>query len=222
MIDVLMVVHRNYELLDLQINHWQQFEGEYRLLIVDNTPKNERKSTNYPILECPSFDGESRGKALDYLVKNAESDFIIIQDTDFFWLNKKIILDMEYWYRSGYQCVGAAGYYADWQRNIDQFPERKGSLAPVCYGMGIDRKLALKHTFVCTPQEGSQYLYTGWRVRQDIIHSKTPNLVFEGHDGDDCCLFSDDYQLQGLHLLKGSAGRQYLTSKIPELLEKYS
>lgn len=225
--DIISVIHKNYKLLDYQLELWSKIQGEHRLIVGDNTHtfyRQDHPAIRY-LLPVHDFDGVSHGKSLDYLITKTETNIIGIIDSDFFWLNSNIILEVEEYFKQGYKCVGAAGFYPDWQRVIDTtHPNHAGHLAPVIFGMFVDRKLAEKHTFVCTPEEGSRKMYTGWRLREHIINNNIPCITFQGEsdkDDPELTYFYYNGKLQGIHLLKGSnPSRQHLTSKLPRILQE--
>src|SRR5436309_2600962 len=102
--DVLLVNHRNYDLLTKQIKHLEQLKGDKRILICDNSPIKQVFPTSYKFypLHCSGIDGETHGIALDYLVRKAKSQIVCIQDTDFFWTNPNIFLEIEEQFRESY------------------------------------------------------------------------------------------------------------------------
>jgi len=225
--DILSVIYRNYKLLDLQRQHWQTLSGDHRLLLCDNTPEAEYQShSDIYRMETLGSDGETHGRALDFLIQQSTSDIIGIVDSDFFWLNPNIISHVEQLFQQGVKCYGCAGYYRDWQRVIDvEQPAHKGDLAPVCWGMFVTRELALQHTFVCTSYEGSQKMYTGWRLRKHLIENNIPRITLPGYeDSEDfnICYFGEQDKPQGVHFLKGSSWRIGETNKLPNILQKGS
>lgn len=227
MIDICMVVHKNYQLLDMQLTHFKNhLPGNFNLLLADNTPDSHYVPFNYngkPIQRfAPSnpFDGTSHGETLDYLISQATAPIVGTLDTDFFWLNPQLyemvlyfINDMEA------ECIGASAFYKDWVNNIDAFyPDRLSSLAPACWGQFMIRELAQQFSFVCTPEEGSRMLYTGWRFRQHLIENNLPTIVFQGFmpysNDDQTCAFGRPGKPQGLHFLKGSAARAHMVDTL--------
>lgn len=227
MIQILCVIHRNYSLLDLQLEHWKKIKGDFELVFLDNTPSNERQSRpNMLYLDTPGSDGESHGAALDYLVSQATSDIVGIVDSDFFWTNENIISEVEELFSQGNICVGASAKYNDWEEYMDKcFPERHSSLAPVIWGMFVDRKLAAEQTFVCTDHEGRSFrLYTGHRLRQRIISENLPRVTFQGFypngkDDSQGVYYGEPGKVQGVHFLKGSAAKMgQATADLPRIL----
>lgn len=230
MIDICTVVHKNYQLLDWQVEHWKKIKGDHRLLVVDNTPPELRQQITQPVTVFEPdnwFDGVSHGQALDALARLATTDIVGFVDTDFFWLRENIIQGVEILFDAGFRAVGCAGFYPDWQRVLDpKHPDRAGHLAPVVWGMFVDRKLALQETFVCTPQEGAEVRETGWRLRKRLIDDKIPTVVFqggwpEGWTDKECCFFYNKGQPVGVHFLKGSGFRTGHTDRIPSILQTY-
>lgn len=230
MIDICMVVHKNYKLLEMQLEHLKRLSGGYRLLVADSTPPALRPNTlpsgNYSYfasITISDFDGISHGSSLDYLVDKAESDIVGIMDSDFFWTNKDILLDVEKAFASGVKCMGVSNFYPDFVRLVDPlYPERASDKAPCPFGMFIDRKLALEQTFVVNREEGAKYKETGWRLRERLVKENIPRVTFQGHsviDDPECCYFTNDCgTIQGYHFLKGSSSRSHM---IESLYQRY-
>lgn len=239
MIDVCVVVHRNYDLYFLQVEHWNSLgvpNVDWRLLVCDNTPGRERR----PLPETPGvhvyvadlggIDGETHGAALDLLKKHTTSAIIGICDSDFFWLKRDILTDVVTSFSSGIRCFGCAGWYDDWQTRLDPLhPQRAGHLAPVCWGMFVERKLALTETFVVTQTEAAEIRETGWRLREKIVREKIPCHVLPGFRfpeqvaaqddaAREACFFGTPEGPFGVHFLQGSARRAHLTSELPQLI----
>jgi hypothetical protein len=229
MIDLLTVVYCNYALLEMQVSHWRCMQGEKRLLVCDTTPSALRQSVTYPDvevyeLEATGIDGEIHGAALDLLVRKARTALVGVFDTDFFWLRTDILNEATQLYNAGIQCLGCAGFYPDWQARLDpRHPERAGHLAPVCWGMFVDRALALSETFVVTAEEATTIRETGWRLRDRIIRERISCLVYPGfsHPADpELCYFGEPERPIGIHLLKGSSTRAGLTDQLSALIEE--
>lgn len=226
MIDVLTVVYDNYALLDLQLAHWPRLAGAHRLLVADATPAPRRRA--HPgvdwVLDLGGIDGETHGAALDFLVGKAQTDVVGTVDTDFFWLKPDVVPWAEALTAGpdGVACAGCAGFYRDFQANIDaHHPERAGHLAPVCWGMFVRREWAVRHTFVCTAAEARAYHEVGWRLRRALLAAAAPVFVYGGWehpDDPDVCYFGQRHAPAGIHFLKGSGARASLTGRLPALL----
>ena len=226
MIDIGIIVYRNYYLLDAQLEHWKNnIKGDYNLIIVDNTPAPERQYRKgvIPLDTDNSFDGISSGQAYDFVLSQAKTDIVGLTDPDHFWFNPNILSDVEDYFEKGNKCVGCAGFYPDFQSIIDtNFPGFAGHLAPVLWGMFIDRDLARSETFICEPPGVGKV--TGWKVRQKIIDEKVPSVVFPGFfpfpEDNQICGFGTDEKPQSVHLLKGCSSRAHLMpSIVPKCLE---
>lgn len=213
MIDVCIVIHRNYGLLDLQMKQWRWISGGHRLLVCDNTPAQFRMDLreydiNATVQDCQGSDGETHGAALDLLVRQSTSPIIGICDSDFFWTRRAIIRDVERYFSRGCQCVGVELWYDDFEQVNRIYPERAGYLCPCVFGMFIDRQLALSETFVVTSAEGSQLLETGWRIRKKIIEEHIKCHVYRARRDSiqphpEVVRFGQP-EIVGLHFLKGS------------------
>jgi hypothetical protein len=69
MIDYIIVIYKNYDLLDLQVENFKHLfpNKDYRLIVVDNTPDSEKRiseASRDPIIDnfvlcesIPTFDG---------------------------------------------------------------------------------------------------------------------------------------------------------------------
>lgn len=214
MIDICIVLHRNYDLLDMQLKHWNWIAGEHRLLFCDNTPKEVKKDlSGYDINlyhnEVAGSDGESHGATLDFLVCQTKSEIIGICDSDFFWTDRNILSQVEQLFSNGCKCCGAELWYDDFEKVNQIYPDRAGYLAPCVFGMFIDRELALSETFVCTTLEGFTFRETGWRIRKKIIKEKIPCCVWrkfqlENQPDPKVVFFGSPDERKGLHFLKGS------------------
>ena len=142
MIDVCMIIHRNYEYLPIQIEHWRSWiRGEWRLLVLDNTP--EKYARNIPAddrmdvmlfvnRDQPGeFDGESHGRALDFLVSKAESKIVGLVDSDFFWFDPDVLAKVNESFAKGVRCWGSSLEIDDWRKPTDpRLLVRPGSTAP--------------------------------------------------------------------------------------------
>lgn len=233
-IDVCIINYNSNWLLEQQILHWRHYmKGSFNLHLIENTPLHLRQPITLPegelrsneflysITTDYSFDGRSSGEAYDYALRQATSDIVLLIDPDAFLFNPDVLIEVEKDFESGYKCIGAQGFYPDWQRIIDRdFPNFRGDLAPVLWTEFIDRKLALEDTWVCEPPGIGKI--TGWRTRQKIIDQKIPNKVWMGYfpnpEDNQVCFFGSPDKPQSVHLLKGCSSRAHL---MPELLPKY-
>ena len=200
----------------------KKLRGDFRLLICDNTNldlQDTQKlkslisnfSTDLFEMKIDGFDGFTHGASLDFLVSKTQTEIIGMMDFDFFWIYPDIISYVHELFKQGYEAVGCAGWYPDFQRVIDtNFPERAGHLAPVVWGQFLTRDLAISDTFICTKEEsGLNNFETGWRIRKKIIEDKIPAKIFPGFkypnqlDSEVCYFGSFDAPL-GFHILKGT------------------
>lgn len=215
MIDICIPIYKNYDLLNLQIEFWNQIDGEFRLLVCDNTPaefrKPIKKSTDRMLLfysQYSGIDGESHGSTLDFLVENSKTDIVGICDSDFFWLKKDILQKVQKAFDKGCKCYGSELWYGDFDAVNERYPERAGWLSPCVFGMFVDRKLAMEETFVVTSEEGSQLMETGWRLRKKIIDEKIPCHVikaFKENRNTDSVFYESPNNPIAFHWIKGSS-----------------
>lgn len=235
MIDVCIVIYRNYDLLKMQFENWDKMKGEFRYLICDNTPANEyrpipitRPDMQVFRTEYGGIDGERHGGALNFLMQKAESDIVAICDSDFFWLDYNIVDDVQQKFAEGCKCYGVELWYRDFKKVNERYPERAGWLAPCVFGMFIDRDLARSETFVVTKVEGEQeWKETGWRMRQKIIQGNIPCHVITAFKYPEqmerqiykgSIFYGDPKRPCGFHFVKGSSKKMNQIHLIPELI----
>lgn len=230
-IDICMVIYRNYALLTRQFEHWKWLEGEHRFLVCDNTPAAERQAIVLPpphqlfVQEFQGIDGTTHGGALDLLVRQATSPIVGICDSDFFWVKKDILAEVQSHFHQGKQAVGAELWYCDFGYVNEMYPDRAGWLAPCVFGMFLDRRLALSETFVTTPPEGvCLKMETGWRMRKKMIDEKVPRHVYRAfhypNQGDPQVeYFGTPEDPVGVHLLKGSSFRAAEMNRMERLIQ---
>lgn len=247
MLDILITIYRNYSLLPLTISYLNKLTyKDWRLLICDNTPINERivlpelgKNILVYVLDVNGIDGETHAAAVHFLLNksketNCDAKYVLIQDSDFFWMKLDIVEYVDSLFKDGYVCIGAAGFYRDWINNLDpRHPNRAGHLCPVLYGMFVDRELVMSESLSVSWSEAMEIKETGWRLREKIINNNLKRLTFQGeyynddleqdqnikNIGNDVCYFKNNDEYVGCHFLKGSGGRLGLTNYIPYFLE---
>lgn len=233
-VDICMPVFLNYMILDYQFTQIEKIFPDFKLFICDSTPWNYRILCKYSgkieyftlDADISQVDGEIHGRALDALVRRTTSPVICIMDTDFFWLKPSIVSEVLEDFKRGVKCVGCAGWYPDWQKYLDKAnPQRQGHMAPVCWGMFINRELALSETFVVTREEADRTTETGWRLRRKIIEENIPCKVYPGfkypdQEDTEICYFGTPEEPVGAHLLRGSGTRMIQSLNIKEALQK--
>lgn len=220
MIDVCIAAFANYPLLQTQLRHWDRIEGDHRLLVCDNTPEcwrqtgwldlNHRSTIEVYRQDFPEmFDGVRHGMALDYLVRKTKTPIIGICDTDFFWLDPRILSEIQHLFGLGFRCVGTELWYPGFEVVNQKYPERAGWKAPCVFGMFLDRELALSETFVTTPEEGQDLKETGWRLRKKIIDEDIRRCTYRSFQWVDkeVVFYGNPNDPIGVHLLKGSSSR---------------
>lgn len=223
MIDFLTVIYKNYDLVLLQVENFvKRFNREdYRLIIVDNTPNNEKKYINIgpeyidKIIYLNSFegtfDGISHGGAIEAGLHYCESDIICIFDSDFFFLNSDIISYIKQKFNDGYVAVGC-----EWNdgRDTKKFTEKNPSLfenIPCCFGAFYDAKLARAASWIVTPHEvaenlNSGFVEVGWKVRKFILDNKLKTLSWktDANNYGECYFKNDKESIMGIHYVAGS------------------
>lgn len=222
MIDICIVNYVRYDVLNLALEHMNSLSGDYRIFIADNTPNpdtarlhafhdiNPNVHMAYVSQTPGSYEGLSHGVALDVLKHLTEAPIIGTMDPDFFWIDPQTIETVEEVFSQGVQALGCAGWYPDWQKNLDPVhPDRKGDLAPVVWGQFLSREVAMVDTFATTPKEMQEVRETGWKIRRYIIENNIPTVVLPGFRypnqlDRETCFFGSPEKPVGMHLLKGT------------------
>lgn len=245
LIDVLIVIHRNYALVDSQINHWSNYYGDaVRLLFCDTSPAQSREGRvqrgwrdepNFYTIDTCGIDGETHGAGIDFLLRKATTPIVCVNDSDFFWLDPDILTTvLDKMVCGDFVALGAGGgTHADWKRLDSLHPYRQSYMAPVCWGMFIWREIALMDTWVVTSVEGVRIIETGWRVRERLIGGyKTitlPCFYYPEDDTcayDDPCYFGDPARPTAFHYMRGSslrlhAGLDHMNNLIAKGIAKW-
>lgn len=235
MIDYVIIIFKNYDLLDVQRKIFSSLfvSGEYRLIIVDNTPLSQKKEIipleNELILLRDSnneFDGISHGAALDYGLTHVTSDIVCIFDSDFFILNKNINKYIIEKFNEGYEAVGAE--YSDGKDTLfitNKFPELFENI-PCCFCAFYKVELAKSNSWIVTPSEvdfNTSFIEVGWRIRKHIIDNKIKTLHWKTATRSDNCLFTDNDIIMGIHNVAGSHRNGNITyNGIIENLRNYN
>ena len=217
MIDYLIVIFRNYDLLDVQRKIFNNLfdKSEYRLIIVDNTPDDEKQQIyqqeNELIVYRNSineFDGISHGSAIDFGLQYVKSDIVCILDSDFFIINKNIHKYIEQKFIDGYLAVGAE--FNDGVATIPlttKFPELFNNI-PCCFCGYYVKELAKSHSWIIKPSEvdfTTSFIEVGWKIRNYILNNKLKTLHWKTYTiSNNNCIFEDNGVIMGLHNVGGS------------------
>lgn len=178
-IDYVIVIFRNYNLLDIQRDLFERFNSNYRLIIVDNTPDNEKKPIEARENELVvyrnsvnEFDGVSHGAAIDYGLQFVESEIVCILDSDFFILDKNIDAYVRNKISEGYEAIGTEfGDKAFREKHPDKFDN-----IPCIFCYFCKTEFAKKYTWIVDRHEvdfGTSFIETGWRFRKHILDNST-------------------------------------------------
>lgn len=230
-IDILITLYRNYQFIRPQLRLFRKLFTNYNIIICDSTPIEARESiddldVDKFFVEKSGLDVEIHGYCLDLLVRRASSPIVGICDSDFFWLKPGLLDDIRDGFSRGLKCIGAAGWYPDWQRTYDlTWKNRAGHMAPVCWGMFVDRELALEQTFVTTEKEAHEVRETGWRLRQKLIQEDIPREVYPGfkypkQQDPEICYFGSPEKPLAVHFLRGSGRRMEHSSSFSEAIRR--
>lgn len=231
MIDYLTVIYKNYDLLYLQLDNFEKrFSKEpYNLIVIDNTPDDEKKEINVDDIACqfytkpsrPEFDGISHGSAIDYGLQFCTSSIIGIIDSDFFILNnniQKYIFDK---FEQGYRAVGTE--YNDGKDTrywVDKHPEKFRDI-PCCFGSYYDIELARSQSWIITQQEvdsnrSTGFVEVGYKIRKHILENKIKTLSWktEANEYGNCFFKNEKNVTMGLHYVAGSHRRWNESSRL--------
>lgn len=213
-IDYILVIFRNYDLLDIQRELFSKLNiSDYRFIIVDNTPDSEKKpiqpTENELVVlrnSINEFDGVSHGAAIDYGLTFADSNIVCIMDSDFFIFNKNIHNYIRDRINSGYEAIGAT-FGSPHYRNT--FPELFDNI-PVCFCYYCKREFAKQYTWVVDRHElnfAGSFIETGWRFRDHVIRNKTKTIgwsIDNIHENSKQIYRNESGEIVGMHYFAGS------------------
>jgi len=233
MIDYIIVIYKNYDLLDLQVENFKHLfpKKDYRLIVVDNTPDSEKRITGActdPIIDhfikcesVPTFDGLSHGKAINEGLKYVESSIVGIIDSDYFILNNKIHDYVYEKFNQGYKAVGTEYNDGKDTKSWVALNPKSFENIPVCFGAYYDAELAKSHSWIITEQELSDnratgYVEVGYRIRKHIFENNilTENWKTDATNYGNCYFKNSDGDMMGVHYVAGSHRRWSEASKI--------
>ena len=226
MLTLLTVNYRNYDLLNFQLDHMSKLEGiqEYRLIVVENTPKNERARIKHARISdiaytysSYAFDGVSHGHALDLGLGLVDSEFVFIFDTDFFILKRDFFpVFIEKMQKERYDAIGPEFFDGrDWKPFREKFPDKFSNL-PTAWGTIYRSDIAKSETWIVTHNElaenqSSGFVDVGWRLRKTMIDRGKNTLIFEGYqrnyEGQGNCYFRHEGEDIGFHYMRASYDR---------------
>lgn len=231
MIDYLIVIYRNYDLLELQVENFKKRlqPSDYRLIIVDNTPDSEKKSIQCAnLIDCqvvtleskPTFDGVSHGRAIDYGLQYCTSNIVAIIDSDFFILNHNITSYIKNKFDQGYEAVGCEYNDGDGTKGVVNRNPKLFENIPCCFGAYYRYELARSASWVVTQQEVNDNLNTGFvevgfKIRKYILENnvKTLNWKNDATSYGPGFFKNENNETMGVHYVGGSHRRWNSTSK---------
>jgi 2-polyprenyl-3-methyl-5-hydroxy-6-metoxy-1,4-benzoquinol methylase len=229
MIDYLIVIYKNYDLLELQLENFERrFKKEdYRLVVIDNTPDGEKKNiplpehvSFIPIPSTPTFDGISHGHAINEGLKYCTSPIVGIIDSDFFIMDENIHRYVINKFNDGYKAVGCEfNDGKDTKQWVQKSPENFENI-PCCYGAYYDLELARSNSWIITQDEvnanaATGFIEVGYRIRQHILNNKIKTLSWKTQSNQygNCFFENEDNEVVGLHYVAGSHRRWNEKSK---------
>lgn len=213
-IDYILVIFRNYNLLEIQRDLFDNFHpDEYRLIIVDNTPDSEKK----PIVprknelvvyrnSVNEFDGVSHGAAIDYGLTFVESDIVCILDSDFFIIDKNIHKYIKQKIEDGYQAIGPE--FGD-KHFRDKHPKMFDGI-PCVFCYYCKKEFAQKYTWIVDRHEvnfETSFIETGWRFRKHILDNNTKVMSWkiDNIECDSKQIYRNEFnEVVGMHYFAGS------------------
>lgn len=243
MIDFLIVIYKNYDLMYYQSEHFARlyeayfqnnFRRTYRLIFIDNTPLEFRKSVNYDLLteNCHVFindnqdnthDGASQGAAIDFGRQYCSSPIVCVMDSDFIFtsyipIDGHSILN-EFKEDLNLNAIGTEYYDGEsdveyaWKNIVSK---NKGLFEniPCCFCMFLKQDLLNSHTWKVTHEESllksNTFIETGWRIRNHILEYRLKTKTWTGYQLDNALgtespsYFNYGENLIGFHLQRGS------------------
>jgi len=218
-IDYILVIFRNYVLLDIQRELFNTLGiSDYRFIIVDNTPDSEKqkiepKENELVVLRnsINEFDGVSHGAAIDYGLTFAESEIVCIMDSDFFLFNKNIHNYIRDRINLGYEALGPEFGDVSFR---SKFPELFDNI-PVCFCYYCKRDFAKQYTWVVNSNEvnfSTSFIETGWRFRDHVVRNKTKTVGWKIDNINDSSkqIYRNELgEIMGMHYFAGSHVRMY-------------
>lgn len=229
MIDYVMTIHKNYDLLYLQIENFKKriAAEDYRLIIVDNTPHQKQpikindESVNHLILtvDAPDyFDGASHGYAINCGVKQCTSSIVCVIDSDFFILHNNIHKYVYDIFEQGYKGVGcelddgsdnSRVYLKAWPHLFTNIP----CVFCAYYDINIAKitswEITMAEIAECKANGSIAIFETGWRIRKHVLDNKikTCNWKTDASSYGNCYFKNDQQEMMGLHYGAGSHRR---------------
>lgn len=231
MIDYVMTIHKNYDLLYLQIENFKKrmASTDYRLILVDNTPgekqpiKIEDSSVNHLILtvDAPDpFDGASHGYAINCGMKHCESPIVCVIDSDFFILNDNMHKYVQDIFDQGYRAVGCEMDDGDGSKIFLKAWPHLFENIPYLFCAYYDINIATAASWGITDEEAKEgthtgFLDTGWRIRKHIVENqiKTCNWKTDATSYGNCYFRNAKQEMMGFHYGAGSHRRWNENSK---------
>jgi 2-polyprenyl-3-methyl-5-hydroxy-6-metoxy-1,4-benzoquinol methylase len=194
------------------------------LIVVDNTPDSEKRTTDActdPIIDTfvkcesvPTFDGLSHGKAINEGLKYVLSDIVGIIDSDYFILNNKIHDYVYKKFKEGYKAIGTEYNDGKDTKSWVAMNPKAFENIPVCFGAYYDTELARSHSWVITEQELNEnrstgFVEVGYRIRKHIFENnvKSENWKTDATDYGNCYFKNSDGETMGVHYVAGSHRR---------------
>lgn len=231
MIDYIIVIYKNYDLLELQVENFKRLfpKHEYNLIVVDNTPDDEKRTTSActdPIIDffvrcdsVPTFDGLSHGKAINEGLKYVRSSIVGIIDSDYFILNGNIHNYVYDKFRQGYKAIGTEyNDGKDTKHWVEKNPKAFENI-PACFGAYYEADLAKSHSWIITEQElnnnrSTGYVEVGYRIRKYIFENNilSENWKTDATDYGNCYFKNGSGDMMGVHYVAGSHRRWNNTS----------
>lgn len=182
LVEICMVLNGAEQLLPLQYKFWKH-DPRVRLLIGDTTPVSSLPPNGRFIqIDQPrkpwteeGFDGYQHGNGLDQLVMAAETEYVILQDPDVFWLKPDLI---DRFLAMDVDCFGIGDVYNSIVGVFSPetvFPNggMLNNVTPFCSGMICRRSETLGVSFKLTYGECQDTRReVGWRIRDRMRERK--------------------------------------------------
>jgi len=186
----------NYKSLDFikhQLKILHNFNSlPFKLIIVDNSIPSEKKQlmemcseyndvtvvTNKPKQNETS---NQHSEGLEIILSLTNTKYLLVNDPDFFWVQKEYLYTLQKLLEEGYVCVGAPFYRATFTKND----------TPAVWGCAYQTRILEKGIFEtfkgCSHDDIHRLLTEGkdtaWRLREKYLNENLRTFSFEDHLG---------------------------------------
>lgn len=184
-----IVNYKSLSFMEYQLKSLYYFNSlPFKLIIVDNSIPSEMQKlkklckgyANVTIIksnskEIPTSSQHSEG--LSKILDIVDTKYLLINDPDFFWVQKEYLYTLQKIFEEGYVCVGAPWFTAN--------PELKDT-TPALWGCAYDTKILEKSDFYSHEGESKEKIFkmvsegkdTGWKLREKFKRENLKTFSF--------------------------------------------